>query len=68
MAPATKKDSDAGDNAGGGSWPKTEQETKCDELFANLAKSFKKIKRMKDPDKIHALNKEIAANLKQGKQ
>lgn len=66
MAP--KKDSDAGDTAGGGAWPKTEQELKCEELFASLGKSFKKIKRMKDPDKLHGLNKEIAANLKQGKQ
>ena len=66
MAP--RKASDTGDAAGDGSWPKTEQELKCEELFASLAKSFKKIKRMKDPEKIHALNKEISAGLKQGKQ
>ena len=66
MAP--KPPSDAGDTTADTSWPKTEQEVKCEELFATLTKTFKKIKRTKDADKLHGLNKEIGASLKQAKQ
>lgn len=49
------------------SFPKTEQEQRCEVMFAELEKQFKKLDKCKKPDKIHAMLREITNKLKEAK-
>lgn len=48
-------------------WPPTEQEERLTILFRTLEKQFKKANRVKDPDKLHGVLKDITTKLKEGK-
>lgn len=50
------------------SWQQpTDQEEKLQVIFNELAKTFKKLKKANNPDKIHGMLKEITNGLKEGK-
>lgn len=49
------------------SYPKTDQEARCEVIFSELDKQFKKLDKCKKPDKIHAMLREITQKLKEAK-
>ena len=48
-------------------WPKTEQEDKVEALLSEVEKTFKKLEKTKNPEKLHGLVKDINNKLKDAK-
>ncbi|GAX79492.1 hypothetical protein CEUSTIGMA_g6933.t1 [Chlamydomonas eustigma] len=48
-------------------WPMTEQEERLEFIFNELTTFFKKLKKQKNPDKVHGMIKEINLKLKEAK-
>ena len=46
---------------------KTDQEERCEQLFVELGKDFKKLEKLTKPDKIHNQVKTITGKLKEAK-
>jgi hypothetical protein len=49
-------------------WPMTEQEERIEFIFNELTTLFKKVKKQKNPDKLHGMIKEINSKLKEAKR
>ncbi|MEW5303664.1 MAG: hypothetical protein WDW36_006335 [Sanguina aurantia] len=58
---------EAMESIGTSSFPKTDQEERCEALFLELEKMFKKCDKFKKPDKIHAMLRDITNKLKEAK-
>lgn len=49
------------------SWGKTDQEVRVNEIYSSLEAAFKRADKLRDPDKVQAVLREVTKKLKDAK-